>query len=374
MKKFYQKLKEKLKKISISLVAPLLIALFVAVYFIQNILIIVPAGHAGVFWSLFFGGTRIDHIYSEGLHFIFPWDKMYVYNVRVQEVYHEFAVLTKNGLKVELYISIRYQPEYKLVAMLHKKVGPDYVNVVVIPEIENVLRVLIGQLEAEEVYTTKRAIIEKSVGEAVEQIAQRYVNVDDVIIKRMVLPDNVDDSIQEKLTEKHKADAYQFKLLREEQEKERKRIEAEGLKIYHQALTPQILHWMSIDATLKLAESDNSKTIVIGAGKEGGLPLVGTIPLKSYTEIINAGPAQNAPALEPTPETETAAGSAENQSAEASETSAESPENQTAAPPETSEQTTVQTESGAPPENGTAVQTGQPEAQNPSGNRQRTRQ
>jgi regulator of protease activity HflC (stomatin/prohibitin superfamily) len=354
MKNFYQKLKEKLRKASISLVAPLLIAFFAAVYFIQNIIIIIPAGHAGVFWSLFFGGTRIDHIYPEGIQFIYPWDKMYIYNVRVQEVYHEFNVLTKNGLKVHLYISIRYQPEYKLVAMLHKKVGPDYVNIVVIPEIENVLRVLIGQLEAEEVYTTKQAIIEKSVGDAVEQIAQRYVNVDDVIIKRMRLPSSVDDSIQAKITEKHKADAYKFRLLREEQEKERKRIEAEGLKIYHRALTPQILHWMSIDATLKLAESENTKTIIVGSGKDGGLPLVGTIPLQKYEETINAGPVQNAPAKEQIIEPQT--GVSENQPAEASEADAESPENQATVSSETSAPQTEQP--GTPrtsPENGTSV-------------------
>ncbi len=235
--------------------------------------------------SLFFGGTRTTHVYSEGIHFIYPWDRMVVYNVRVQEVFHEFDVLTENGLKVHLFISIRYRPEYDLVGVLHKEVGPKYVKVVVIPEIENVLRVIIGQLNAEEVYTTKKAIIAKSISEAVEQIAQRYVNVDDVIIKKMYLPPMVDRSIQEKIEQKHKADAYKFRLMRETQEKERKRIEAEGLERYNRALTPQVLRWMGINATLELAKSENAKSVVIGGGKEG-LPIIGALPLQNFTEVI----------------------------------------------------------------------------------------
>ncbi|OQX22772.1 MAG: hypothetical protein BWK80_29425 [Desulfobacteraceae bacterium IS3] len=340
MKEFYQKFKAGLKKYSLSIAAPLLILLFIAVFFIKNIVIIVPAGHAGIFWSLFFGGTRIDHIYSEGIHFILPWDKMYVYNVRVQEIFYEFDVLTKNGLKIHLLISIRYQPEYKLLGMLHKGVGPDYVNVVIIPEIENVLRVLIGKLDAEEVYTTKQAIIEKSVGDAVEQIAQRYINVDDVIIKQMKLPASVDKSIEEKIREKHKAAAYEFRLDGEKQEKERRMIEAEGLKIFNRALTPQILHWMSIQATLKLAESDNAKTVVIGAGKDGGMPLVGTLPLQNYTEIINAGPGAVTEAgsdKEKTSETEKTDAPAEKQTEPAAVTFDESAEKQPETSPEPSE-------------------------------------
>ncbi|QTA87803.1 prohibitin family protein [Desulfonema magnum] len=318
MREFYKKLKAKLRKVSVSLAVPFLIALFVAAYFLQNIVIIIPAGHGGVFWSLFFGGTQVDHVYAEGVHFIYPWDKMYDYNVRVQEVFHEFDVLTKNGLKVHLFISIRYQPQYKLLGLLHKKVGPDYVNVVVIPEIENVLRVLIGKLDAEEVYRTEQAIIEKSISEAVEQIAQRYVNVDDVIIKKMQLPASVEQSIREKIQQKHIADSYKFRLEREEQEKERKRIEAEGLKIFNKSLSPQVLHWMGIDATLKLAESENAKTVVIGGGKQGGLPIIGGIPIGSFTDFVQPQPSgdTDSSGKEETSEPETSDVSSANQISE----------------------------------------------------------
>ena len=278
MDKIYPRIKNNLSVITVFFLIILIIFLFMfnrIVYFIKS-------GEQGVLYRTFFGGTVVTRVYSEGIQFIWPWNKMFIYNVRVQEVPHEFYVLTKNGMKVDLSISIRYYPELKLVGLLHQKVGPDYVNIVVIPEIEHVLRVLIGRLQAEEVYTTKQAIIEKAISQAIEQITRRYVNVDAVIIKTMKLPPAVETEIQAKIKQKHRADAYKFRLEREIQEKERKRIEAEGLKILHKALTPEILRWKGIEATLKLSESENSKIVIFGGGGEGGLPIIGNIPLSHY--------------------------------------------------------------------------------------------
>jgi len=276
---------QKLRKHVATIATLFLIFLLAFVFFFNKIVIIVKPGEAGVLYRTFFGGTVTTRVYTEGIQFVWPFDKMYVYNARVQEVPHEFYVLTKNGLKVHLHLSIRYRPEYKLIGVLHQQVGKEYVNIVVIPEIENVLRVLIGQLNAEEVYTTKQSLIEKAISGAIEQIAKRYVEVDNVIIKKMKLPDSVEAAIRDKLEEKHRADAYQFILEREKHEKERKRIEAEGLERFHKALSPEILHWMGIRATEKFAESEGKTTIIVGAGKSG-LPVIGALPLGSFTEII----------------------------------------------------------------------------------------
>jgi len=207
---------------------------------------------------------------------------MYIYNVRIQQTAHEFDVLTKNGLKVTLNISIRYYPEYLLLGVLHKYVGPYYVQTVVIPEIESVLRVLIGKMGAEEVYTTEQAIIEKSLNEAVEQVHQRFIVVDDVIIKKLKLPEVVENAIKSKIEQMHLARAHIFKIEKQEREKTRKRIEGEGMRDYNNivnsSLTTEVLQWMSIQATLELAKSKNSKVVVVGGGKQG-LPIFGNLVL-----------------------------------------------------------------------------------------------
>ncbi len=290
----------------------LMIFLLIAAYLYDRIVITVKPGEGGVLYKRFGGGTVIDKVYAEGIHFILPWDYMFIYNVRVQETSRDFDVLTKNGLKVHLYISIRFAPEYHLLGVLHQRVGPNYVNIVVVPEIEAVLRVIIGRMEAEEVYTTERAIIEKSLNEAVEQVAQRFVIVDDVIIKKIHLPSSVEKAIQNKIEQKHIAEAYIFRLQREKREAERKRIEAQGIHDYNrtvaQSLTPEVLRWKGIQATLELSRSSNAKVVVVGSGGTGGLPLIGSIPmdvrLKEGTEPL-AQPDFSKPSPTPVPSPET---------------------------------------------------------------------
>lgn len=287
MKKILSNIKQKLKNnlpyfILIGLTFTLLF-----IYLIPNTFIIIHSGEAGVLYRRFSGGTVVDKIYDEGMKIIWPFDIMYIYNVRIQEASREFTVLTKSGLKVGTLISIRYYPEYNQLGVLHQRLGPDYLEKVIIPEIEAVLRIIIGRLEAEEVYRTETSLIEKSVNEAVEEVAQRFVNVDDVLLKRISLPPDIEKAIQYKVEQKHLADAYIFKILKEKREAERKRIEGKGirdqLKIITEALPEnQILKWFGIKTTLELAQSENAKVVIIG-GKDG-LPIIGNVPFLTEEE------------------------------------------------------------------------------------------
>jgi prohibitin 1 len=68
----------------------------------------------------------------------------------------------------------------------------------------------------------------------------------------------------------------QFVLMKEKQEADRKKIEAQGISnfqdIIAKGLTDQVLRWKGIEATEKLANSQNTKVIIVG-GKDG-LPLI----------------------------------------------------------------------------------------------------
>jgi len=281
----YHTLAASLKKKILSALLFVIVMLIFMLFLWARIFVTILPGEAGIKWKRLGGGTQTDYVYPEGMHYMYPWDKMYIYNVRVQQTAHDFDVLTRNGMKINLSISIRYQPEYSVLGLLHQQVGMDYVNKLVIPEIESVLRIIIGKIAAQDVYTTETSLIEKAVGEGIEQVAQRFVKIDDVIIKKVGLPAEVETSIQYKIQQKHLAEAYEFKLLREQQEAERKRIEAGGIQTYNdiiaQSLNDSILHWKAILATIELAKSPNAKVVVIGNDK-GGLPILGSIPM-DYT-------------------------------------------------------------------------------------------
>jgi regulator of protease activity HflC (stomatin/prohibitin superfamily) len=254
-------------------VVVLLLTIFLLVYFWRNIFITIHAGEAGVLYLRFWGGTVIERAYGEGFHIIAPWDVMTVYNVRYQTVPHQMETLTRRGLKIKVNLSIRYRPEVKVLGVLHAKIGPDYLKKIIIPEVEAKIRAVMSKYEAREIYASKKELIVELVKESMEEISQRFVDIDNVMLTRIGLPEQIATAMESKLEHQQLAEAYVFKLDREEKEAQRKKIEAEGIKTYYtivsSALNEQLLRWKGIDVTTELAKSPNTKILINGSGKYG---------------------------------------------------------------------------------------------------------
>lgn len=271
-----------------------LLWLLVLAFFWSNIVISIRSGEAGVQWSRIFG-TQTDRIYPEGMHLIFPWNVMTIYNVRYQKVDHSFIVLSRDGLEIKVDTTIRYRPVEKLVPKLHQQVGPGYVDTVVVPEVHTAVRTVIGRFRPDELYA---ATVDEIQGDVVSlarrQVRNRFVLVDDVMIRTIVLPPTVAAAIQRKLEQEQMSLEMEYRLTRERQEGDRKRIEAGGIRDYQAmiatTISPQLLQFKGIEATLELAKSNNAKIVVIGSGKDG-LPLI----LNTEGQV----PAVAAPALRP---------------------------------------------------------------------------
>src|SRR5207249_2208381 len=96
-------------------------------------------------------------------------------------------------------------------------------------------------------------------------------------LRRVGLPQGLSAAIEEKLRAEQESQRMQFILTKEKQEAERKRIEAQGIsdfqKIVTQGISDNLLRWKGIEATLKIAESNNAKVVIVGNGKDG-LPVI----------------------------------------------------------------------------------------------------
>lgn len=251
-----------------------------------QIFITIPAGHVGVMWYRFFGGTVVEHTYGEGVQMIFPWDRMFVYDARLQNQARVYDTISSNGLSMEVDIAVRYRINRDAAGMLHKLVGPNYPEILVYPEIGSHARELISRYTPEQLYTETRAFIQAEILERmVNQLGSSLVNqsfqgrlvtVEDVLIRSVKLPQRVADAIERKAEQYQAMLEYDFRLAREEKEKQRKKIEAEGIRefqdIVAKTITEEYLRLRGIEATMSLATSKNSKTIIIG-GKDG-LPVI----------------------------------------------------------------------------------------------------
>ena len=242
----------------------------------DKIFVTIEAGEAGVFFDRF-KGTKVDKVYKEGFYVIAPWNIMNRYNIRVQEVKHDFDVLSKQGLNITIKTSIRYKPDVNMLGVLHQKVGPDYEVNVIIPQIESIIRKYFGQFTDEELYTSKKAVMNKIFNEAKDELASKYIILDDLIIRNITFPPSVQEAIEKKVAQFHLFKEYEYKIKKERLEAKRKEIEAKGISKYKSIISkdisPSYLKWKGIEATLDLARSNNSKVVVIGSGKNG-MPII----------------------------------------------------------------------------------------------------
>jgi len=242
----------------------------------QRFLVSVDTGHAGVLYRLF-TGTQVERVYRPGLHVIPPWDTMFHYETRKQLVTDSFDVLSVRGLPVHLELAIRYQPEYEQLGILHRRIGPDYVDRVVTPQTQSVMRRELSRYTAEQIYTNAGGLLNEAILLAREEVGRNFVVAEDVVIRSISLPAPVKQAIEDKLTQRELLESYVFRLQTAEEEAERKRNEARGIRDYQAqvdaTLNDRLLEHAGIKATKQLAVSKNARVIIIG-GDENGLPLV----------------------------------------------------------------------------------------------------
>ncbi|MBF0302227.1 MAG: prohibitin family protein [Desulfamplus sp.] len=270
---------EKIKNNSVAVTVITLVILFFVVYMADLIFITIYPGYTGVlFRRIFDSGTVIDKVYDEGLNIIAPWNKMYAYDVRIKEKKQSVNVLSQNGLTIQVMVSIRYHVIKDKTPILHKRVGPEYEEKIIIPSIISSVREVVGEYRPEELYTTARHLIQdKLLIEVVEETGRIPIVYDDVIVENIALPELINDAIEMKLKQQQEYLEYEFRIQKAEKEIERKEKEALGIsnfqKIVTESLSPDLLKWKGIMATLELAKSSNTKVIIVGGG-ENGLPII----------------------------------------------------------------------------------------------------
>ena len=297
-----------------SLTIMLLAVMLVATFLFPFIVITVPSGQVGVLWKRFNSydlycwcfvgrGTIVDprELRDEGLHVIWPWDKLFLYNLRLQSRTQTYNAISKDGVSVNAQINMRYQLLHNYVGVLHKFIGPNYLYSVVDPEIGSRAREVISQYTAQEVYTSREQIQDKIRQEAQKSLTshlnslvqpeameqpdpkhyndflQNSIQIIDTLVLSIELPPAIVAAINRQTQQFYEIQEFKYRVEREAQESTRKQVEANGIaafqRIVGQGISESYLRWRGIEATLALAQSPNSKVVVIGSGKDG-LPII----------------------------------------------------------------------------------------------------
>ena len=236
---------------------------------------VVPAGHVGV--KDFFGNVS-PNVLPPGVHLILPFTRVHKMSVRTEELKETAEVPSKEGLMMDLEGSVLYRLDPEKAAEVYKTVGAAYAEVIVIPQVRSAIREITASYDAKALYSSEREKVAHETLDLVKTMTKgRGVIIDSVLLRKIGLPAIVANAIQEKLKREQESEQMKFVLAKEQQEAERKRIEAQGIadfqKIVAQGISPQLLEWKGIEATEKLATSANAKVVVIGSSKTG-LPII----------------------------------------------------------------------------------------------------
>jgi len=266
-----------MKRTQILIVSVVAVVVLLLIFGSQMFFVLKP-GERAVIFKQFSGGLDKDNIYVPGFHAIAPWNKVIKYDVREQKSEETMDVLDKGGLSINVDVTIIFNPFYDKIGYLHENIGANYISVMLIPNARSAVRAVTGRYTAEEIYSTKRAEVEAEIIESTRQaLADKNIQMKDLLIRSITLPEKIKAAIESKLQQQQEALAYQYRLEREASEAERLRIQARGIADYNAiisaSLTDRILQQKGIDATLELANSPNSKIVVIGSG-EDGLPMI----------------------------------------------------------------------------------------------------
>jgi len=249
---------------------------FVLVILLFSSVTKVGTGHVGVL--TLFGKVQQGETLGEGIHLINPLKTNNEMSVQTQTLKESASVPSSEGLMMSLDTSLIYHLNPDRAAEVFQRIGADYENVVVEPTLRSAIRESTASHTANALYTGEREMVAKQILDQITmELNKRGITVENVLLRDIQLPATLKASIEAKQQAEQEALAMNFRLQKETQEAQRKRIEAAGVRdfqqIVAQGITPSLLEWKGIEATENLAKSPNSKVVVIGNNKNG-LPLI----------------------------------------------------------------------------------------------------
>jgi regulator of protease activity HflC (stomatin/prohibitin superfamily) len=236
---------------------------------------VIPAGHVGVIDL--FGVVKRESLKS-GIHIVNPLARVIPMSIQTQEMKEVMEVPSKEGLTMQLEVSALFHLDPEKAPEVYRTVGTTYAQILLEPQFRSVSRGVTASYEAKALYTSEREHLAGLLAAELRKLVEpRGITIENTPLRRVGLPDGLAASIEQKLSAEQESQRMEFVLMKERQEAERKRIEAQGVadfqRIVSQGISEQLLKWKGIEATMEIARSPNAKVVVVGAGKDG-LPII----------------------------------------------------------------------------------------------------
>ncbi len=226
---------------NIGKIVVLTLIVLILLIFLFKIYIIVDPGERGVIFNKATGKLRVTK--SEGFYFLIPLvEEPTIYDVKVRTYTMSLAplegeikgddslqALTADGQTVLLDLSVRYHPDIANLVQLHRTIGIDYINKVLRPQVRAIVRLIVSEYAVTDVYSGKRLLIQNEIEKRMhESLGKNYIILDEVLLRNVQFSPDFQKAIENKQIAQQEAQRMKYVLEKQELEKQRKIIEAQG--------------------------------------------------------------------------------------------------------------------------------------------------
>ena len=248
----------------------------------------IDAGHIGV--QKIFGKVQ-DNVLYEGLSVVNPLAQVIeistqTKNYTMSAITDEgqkagddaIRVLAADGLEVTIDMTVLYRVLPQDAPRIIREIGEDFENKIVRPLTRTRVRDNAVAFSAVELYSTKREAFQTNIRTSIEKdFRERGLVLEQLLVRNITLPTSVKESIERKITAIQDAQRMEYVLEKGKQEAELKRVEARGIadaqNILSSALTDKVLQYEMIKTQRELANSQNTKVIIMG-GSGKSMPFI----------------------------------------------------------------------------------------------------
>lgn len=190
----------------------------------------------------------------------------HVLTIRTQSQEEHTSTPSSEGLNLEIDTSLIYHLNPNKAAEVFRSIGSDYSRTIVDPNLRSIIRDTTAGHSANTLYSSSRKQVEDEIKTGLQAALEpRGIVIENILLRDIQLPHALRASIETKQQAEQESPAMGFRLQKERQEAERKRIEAQGIhdfqQIVAQGISPQLLEWKGIEATEALAKSSNTKIV-----------------------------------------------------------------------------------------------------------------
>jgi len=236
---------------------------------------VIGPGEVGVV-DLF--GKVYERELHSGVNLVNPLVNVHVFSIKTREMQETMNVPSKEGLQVDLDVSILYKMKPDAASEIFRTIGEDYANIIILPSFRSAARSVSVLYDASALYTESREVLAKNLFDRLKEILdERGIILERVLLRSIRLPETVTQAIEDKLKAEQEAQKMTFVLERERLEAERRKVEAGGIKtanaIIAESLSPEYIQWYRIEMLKELVNSPNN-TIIIIPDDLKGVPLI----------------------------------------------------------------------------------------------------